>query len=73
MSRSYVGAKVRLRCDIRTRAGVRFREGTLMRVSSSNGRGGLALYCYKRGHCMWITGVRRSEVTVVSWTKEDED
>jgi len=72
MSRSYVGASVRLRREVRTKGGTKFREGTLMKVSGSEGRGGLSLYCYKRGFRMSIRGVNRSDVVVVSWPPRED-
>lgn len=73
MARSYVGAKVRLLWDHYTTAGTRFREGTIMKVIGSSGRGGLWLMCYKRGHEMRIHGIKRRHVAVVSWPKKEEE
>lgn len=72
-SRSYVGAKVRLLRDITTNGGTRFRQGVIMKVLESYGRGGLSMVCYKRGHAMHLRGVNRYEVEVVEWRKKSED
>lgn len=69
----WIGATVRLRRDIKTTGGVKFRAGTLMKVADSTS-GGLDLYCYKLQHRMSVRGVdRRWDVDVVKWPLKEED
>lgn len=69
MSRSYVGALVRLCHKVETRSGTKFLEGTLMRVVDSTSAG-LTLVCYKRGWRLSVRNVQRYSVEVVEWKKE---
>ena len=72
MTKSYIGAKVRLLRDISTRGGTKFRAGVVMRCRDSTS-GGLCLSVYSRGWCHAITGVSKRDVEVVEWPQENDD
>jgi hypothetical protein len=72
VSRSYIGAKVRLTRDVVTRGGQTFKKGLVMRVIDSVSSG-LWLRCWKRGFCSSVRNVSKYEVEVVEWPKKKED
>lgn len=70
-TKTYIGALVRLRWDIETRGGTKFRKGLVMRCIDSTSSG-LELRCYKRGWGNGIRSVSKSSVEVIEWpSKED--
>jgi hypothetical protein len=64
--KSYIGAKVRLNRDFRTRGGTTFKQGVIMKVAASTSAG-LTLGCWVRGWYEGISCVRKHDVTVVEW------